>query len=331
MQLDQLKRREFLALMSGTGAAWPLVARAQQRDKVARIGFLGASSESGWVTRVEGFRSGLRDLGYVEGATIIIDYRWAEDKYERLPALAAELVRSSVDVIVTHGTPGSLAAKRATATIPIVVANIGDPVAAGVVASLARPGGNITGLSFFSPQLGAKRIELLKEMMPPLTRLAVLLNANNPSNGSVVEAMEMAARSLKVEIQQFLVRAPSELENAFDTMEQGRVEAFAMDDDAILVANVGAIAEFAITRRLASVGNGGFARTGGLMGYGTDTVANYHRAAVFVDKVLKGAKPADIPIEQVAKFEFVLNLRVAKRLGLEVPPIMLVRADNVIE
>jgi putative ABC transport system substrate-binding protein len=229
-----MKRREFIALLGGAAACPIAAARAQQRGKVARIGFLGANSESGWATRVEGFRSGLRDLGYMEGTNIVIEYRWADGKYDRLPALMAELVRSNVDVIVAHGTPGTVAAKRATATIPIVVANIGDPVAAGVVASLARPGGNITGLSFFSPQLGAKRIELLKELMPQLTRVAVLLNPDNPANGPVVQAIETTARTLKVELQQFLVRAPSEFGKAFEQMGQGRIAAFAVDDDAML-------------------------------------------------------------------------------------------------
>jgi putative ABC transport system substrate-binding protein len=327
-----MRRREFITLL-GSAAAWPLAARAQQSGKVARIGFLGAtSSESGWAKRrVEGFRSGLRDLGYLEGTNIVIEYRWADERYERLPELAAELVRSNVDVIVAHGTPGSLAAKRATATIPIVVANIGDPVAAGVVASLARPGGNITGLSFFSPQLGAKRIELLKELMPQLAGVAVLLNANNPINGPVVQAMETTAHSLQVELQQFLVRAPRELENAFEQMGHGRIAAFDVDDDAMLLANIGAIAALAIRHRLVSVGSQELAQAGGLMGYGADIPANYHRAAVFVDKILKGAKPTDIPIEQATKFEFILNLKAAKALGLEVPPIMLVRADEVIE
>jgi putative tryptophan/tyrosine transport system substrate-binding protein len=276
--------------------------------------------------RVQGFRSGLRELGYVEGTNVIIEYRWADDKYERLPELAAELVRSNVDVIVTVGTPASLAAKRATATIPIVVASIGDPLR--VVASLARPGGNITGSGFFSPELFAKRIELLKELMPQLTRMATLFNPGAPGD---VKTMETTAQSLKVELQQFPVRAPSEFENAFERMEQGRLQAVNIDDDQMLTANIGAIAALATKRRLVSVGNKEFAQAGGLMGYGVVFPAIYRRAAVFVDKILKGAKPADIPFEQATKFEFILNLKAAKALGLDVPPIMLVRADEVIE
>jgi len=328
-----MKRRDFITLLGGAAAAWPLAARAQQQGKVARIGFLGATSASGFASsgRLEGFRSGLRDFGYMEGGNVIIEYRWAEEKYERLAALAAELVRSKVDVIVTQGTPASLAAKQATATIPIVMAIIGDPVATGAVASLARPGGNITGQSFFAPQLDAKRIELLKELMPQLTRAAFLLNSDNPGNGLDVKTMDATAQSLKMELQQFPVRAPSEFESAFERMEQGHIAAVAISDDSMLVANVGTIAALATRRRLVSVGSKELVRAGGLMGYGVDLVATFRRAAIFVDKILKGAKPADIPVEQATKFEFILNLKTAKAFGLDVPPIMLVRADEVIE
>jgi ABC transporter substrate binding protein len=192
-----MRRRHFITLLGGA-AAWPLAARAQQLGKVARIGFLGAASASGYASQVEGFRLGLRDLGYIEGRNIVIEYRWAEGKYERLPELAADLIRSDVDVIVTHGTPGSLAAKQVTATIPIVMAAIGDPVATGIVTSVSRPSGNITGLSFFNPELNAKRIELLKEVMPRITHVAVLINADNPAGiGPELQAMETAARLLK--------------------------------------------------------------------------------------------------------------------------------------
>ncbi len=327
-----MKRREFIALLSGT-VAWPLAARAQQAGKIARVGFLLTTAESGlFAKRVERFRVGLRELGYVEGASIVIDYRWAEDHYDRLPGLAAELVRSNPDVIVTHGTPGALAAKRTTATIPIVVANMGDPIAAGVVASLARPGGNITGLSFFSPQLGAKRIELLKELMPQLTRVAALLNASNPLTGTIVQAMETTARSLKLELHQFPVHSPSEFEKAFGQMAQDGITAVTIDDDPMLITNMDAIAALATKQRMVSIGGeSDLLRAGGLMEYGADNLENYHRAAVLVDKILKGTKPADIPFEQATKFQFGLNLKAAKTLGLDVPPIMLVRADEVIE
>jgi putative ABC transport system substrate-binding protein len=325
-----MRRRDFITVL-GSAAAWPLAADAQQTGRLARIGFLGSNSEAGLAKRVEGFRLGLRDLGYVEGTNIIIEYRWADEQYERLPQLAAELVGLNVDVIVTQGTPGTLAAKRATTKIPIIMAISGDPVGTGLVASLARPGGNITGQSFFAPELGAKRIELLKEMMPQLTRAAVLLNPNNPSTGLDLKVMETTARSLKVELQLFLVQAPTEFENAFERMKDERIVAVTIDDDPMLVANVDAIAALATNRRFVLVGNKESAQAGDLMGYGLDLVATYRRAAAFVDKILKGAKPADTPIEQATKFEFVLNLKTAKALSLDVPPIMLVRANEVIE
>jgi putative ABC transport system substrate-binding protein len=327
-----MHRREFITLLGGAAAVWPLSAQAQQVGKVVRIGFLGAVSASGYAKQVEGFRSGLRELGYVEGTNIIITYRWAEGDYERLRQLATELIRSNVDVIVTHGTPGTVAAKQASTSTPIVVASFGDPVASGIVASLGRPGGNITGQSFFSPEINAKRVELLKEMMPRLSRVAVLLNPNNPlSIGPELRAMEAAAQTLKIELQQFPVRSANELGSAFEKMEQTHAEAVAVSDEGIFNANIKAIADLSSQRRLLSIGSNELAQVGGLIGYGVDFVAMYRRAAVFVDKILKGSKPADIPIEQATKFQFVLNLITAKTLGLDVPTSLLLRADEVIE
>jgi putative ABC transport system substrate-binding protein len=320
-----MRRRDFITLLGGA-AAWPLAARAQQPGKVPRIGLLWPTSETGAAPRFRAFRAGLRELGYVEGGNVIIESRWADDKYERLPELAAALVRSSVDVILTYGTPGTLAAKAATTTIPIVVAVIGD--AFRVVDSLARPGGNITGVSFFSPELFAKRIELLKYLMPQLTRVATVFNPSAPGD---VKTMETTAQSLNVELQQFPVRAPSEFENAFKQIEQARIPAVAIDDDSMLTANIGAIAGLATGGRFISVGNKEFAQAGGLMGYGADFIAMCRRAAALVDKILKGAKPADIPFEQAVKFEFIINLKAAKALGLDIPPLILVRADDVLE
>src|SRR5215475_7175439 len=219
-----MKRREFIALL-GSAAAWPLAARAQQPGKVPRIGFLGMASPSTFASRMEAIRQGLRDFGYIEGTNITIEYRWAQGHYERLPELAAELVRSKVDLILTHGTPGSLAAKRATTTIPIVMGLIGDPVANGIVASLVRPGGNITGQSFFNPELRAKRIELLKEVMPRLAQVAVIFNADNPATGPEFEAMEATAQSLNVKLQPFRLRTSSEFVSAFESMERAQVQA----------------------------------------------------------------------------------------------------------
>jgi putative ABC transport system substrate-binding protein len=327
-----IRRREFIFTLGGAAAAWPLAARAQQLGKVPRIGFLGAASASGYARQLEGFRLGLRDLGYVEGTNIVIEYRWAQGKYEHLRELAAELIRSNVDVIVTHGTPGALAAKQANAAIPIVLALVGDPVAAGIVASLARPGGNITGQSFFAPELAAKRIQLLKQLMPQMTRIAAFMNPSNPGGvGGELQAMETAAKSLKMELKQVLVRGPNEFESAFEQMQQESVAAVAISDDGMLIANIIAIAALATKRRLVSIGNKEFAQAGGLMGYGVDFFATFRRAAVFVDRILKGAKPADIPIEQATKFEVVINLKTAKALGLDVPPTLLATADEVIE
>src|SRR5262249_29994326 len=326
-----MRRRDFITLLGGASAAWPLTARAQQAGKVPRIGFLGAASPSTFASRLEPFRLGLRDFGYVEGANITIEYRWAEGRYERLPELAAELVRSNVDLIVTHTTPGSLAAKRATTAIPIVIALIGDPVASGIVTNLAQPGGNITGQSFFNPELRAKRIELLKEVMPRLTQVAVILNADNPSTGPEFQAMEATARSLNIKLLPFRLRGPSELVSAFEKMEQARVEAVATGDDPLSTVSAGAIAPLRARGRLLSAGSEDTPGAGGTLSYGVDIVATYRHTAVFVDKILKGANPANLPIEQASKFQFILNLKVAKALGLEVPTATLLRADEVIE
>jgi ABC-type uncharacterized transport system substrate-binding protein len=295
-----MRRREFIKIFAGSAAALPLAAHAQQPAKPV-IGFLSMASPSTFASRIEGFRQGLRDLGYVEGTNITVEYRWAEGRYERLAGLAAELVRSKVDLIVTHGTPGSLAAKQATTTIPIVMASIGDPVVTGVVASVARPGGNITGQTFFNPELRAKRIELLKEVMPRLSQVAVILNADNPAQiGPEFQAMETAARSLEVKLHPFRLREPSELVSAFEKMEQAHVEAVETGDDPLSVGNVGAIVALAARGRLLSIGPEDVPRAGGLIGYGVDFVAIFRNSARFVDRILKGAKPADIPIERRA-------------------------------
>jgi putative tryptophan/tyrosine transport system substrate-binding protein len=324
-------RREFITLLGSAAAAWPLAARGQQSGKVAQIGFLGAASASAYARQVEGFRSGLLDLGYVEGSNIVIAYRWAEGNYERLPELAAELVRSNVDVIVTHGTPGALAARQATTTIPIVIGSIGDPVAAGAVSSVARPGGNVTGSSWFGPDLDAKRVELLKEAMPRMKEVAVLLNPDNPMSRSSLQATKVVADAINVRLQLFPVRVPGDFEAAFELMEKGHVGAVAIQDEGMLLANIGAIAALAMKRRLPSIGNKELAQTGGLMGYGVDFFALFRRAAALVDKILKGTLPAHMPIEQATKFEFVLNLRTAKALGIDLPTSILLRADEVIE
>ena len=325
-----MRRREFITLLGGAAAAWPLAARAQQ-SAMPVIGFLGMASASTLAARLEAFRLGLRDFGYVEGTNITIEYRWAEGRYERLPELAVELVRSNVDLIVTHGTPGTLAARRATATIPIVMAVIGDAVASGVAASITRPGGNITGQSFFNAELRAKRIELLKELMPRVTQVAVLLSTDNPASEPELQAIETAAQLLNIGLQPFRLREPSEFVSAFESMEQARVGAVETGDDLLFVTNVGAIVALAARARLPSIGPADVARAGGVIGYGVDLVTTFRRTGFFVDRILKGANPADLPIERASKFQFVLNLKTAKALGLDVPTATLLRADEVIE
>ena len=280
-----MHRRDFIKVIAGSAIAWPLAARAQQPARPV-IGFLGSAPRATFASRIEGFRLGLRDLGYVEGTNISIEYRFADGRYERLSDLAAELVRSKVNLIVTHGTPGSLAAKGATTTIPIVMASIGDPVATGVVASVARPGGNITGQSFFNPELRAKRIELLKEVMPRLTQVAVILNADNPAQiGPESRAMETVAQQLNIKLQPYQLREPSELVSAFEKIEQAHCEAVETGDDPLALGNVGAIVALAARGRLLSIGPEEVPRAGGILGYGADIVAVFRRAAFFVDKI----------------------------------------------
>jgi putative tryptophan/tyrosine transport system substrate-binding protein len=319
----------FIGVLGGA-AAWPVVARAQQGGKVFRIGFLGSPSAASLPERIEAFREGLRDLGYQEGRDIVIEYRWADGKLDQLPALAAELVRLNVDVIVTHGIPGILAAKQATATIPIVMALSGDAVASGLVSGIARPGGNVTGLTIFAPELAVKRLELLKESIPGLKEVGVLLNPANPVFEPIVPAMEIAAQSLKMEVVLFAVRSPAEFEGSFGAMAARRVGALVLVDDNML-ANTQAIANRALQQRLPSSGFSEFAVAGGLMAYGISFPDMFRRAAAYVDKILKGARPSDLPIEQPTKFETILNVKTAKAIGFDVPTALLLRADEVIE
>ena len=326
-----MRRREFITFLGGAAVSWPLAADAQQTAKVARIGFLGSTFASNWASQVEAFRSGLRDLGYVEGENIAIEFRWAGERYDQLADLAAELVRQKVDVLVTFGTPGSLVAKRATTTIPIVMVHSGDAVAAGIVASLARPRGNLTGMTYFVPELMGKRVEWLKELIPSITQVAIPVKPDNPFFGTAIHSLEISAKSLNVSFQQFEVRAPNDFADAFAAMAKNGVEAVVVLEDAVFVSNARAIADLAAKHRLPSAGFNEFAEAGGLIGYGVDFFEMYRRAGGFVDKILKGAKPADIPVEQATKFEAVINLKTARALGLNVPPMLLARADQVIE
>jgi len=312
------------------------VSGAQQPTKIPRIGYLTAGTRSLNSPRVEAFRQSLRDLGYVEGKNIIIELRNAEGKFDRLPALAAELVRLKVDVIVAGGPPSAGAAKAATSTIPIVMMQVGDPVGSGFVASLARPGGNITGLSGLAPELSGKRLELLKEVLPKLSRVAVFGTSTSPDNAQSLKEVELAARELKVQIQYLDIRDardPKDVETAFRAATKGRAEAvLMMVAPAIANAHRAQIADFAVKSRLPVIyAQPGIVEAGGLMTYAVNQNELDRRAAVYVDKILKGAKPGDLPVEQPTKFEFIINLKAAKQIGLTIPPNVLARADRVIK
>jgi ABC-type uncharacterized transport system substrate-binding protein len=312
-------------------AVMPATSDAQQAGKTYRVGFLSTASANGFGPQVDAFRQGLRDFGYVEGKNVVVEYRYADDRYDRLDALAAELARLKVDVIVTSGTPGTLAVKKATTTIPVVVAIIGDPVATGAVASYARPGGNITGLTFHFPELMAKRLDVLKEAVPRLTRVAVLRNPNNPSTPTAMSAIEKIGRSLKLEIAPIDAREPADLDAAFVEMAKRRSEGVVILDDPMLIAHRRAMADLTLKHRLPAVGNQLFAEAGGLLGYGTDVVVVFRQAGAVIDKVLKGAKPADLPFQQAERVELTVNRKAAQALQLTLPSSLAVRADKIIE
>jgi putative ABC transport system substrate-binding protein len=326
-----MDRRRFLVTSVASAAAMPIAARAQQAERKYRIAFLGSTSPSGYASQLAAFREGLRDLGYVEDRNLVIEFRWAQGNYERLPELARELVRSKPDVLVTHGPPGALAAKRATNTIPVVLGAIGVEVEIGIVEGLARPGGNVTGLSFFVLELNAKRLELLKEALPRLGRVGVLLKRDNPANKPVLKAMEDAARALKLQLQPVEVRDHGDLESAVSTLRKSNVDAMAVQEEAMLIAQAGRIADLALKHHLPTVGFVEYARAGGLLAFGVNFPDLWRRAAGFVDKIFKGARPADLPVERATKFELVINLKTAKALGLTIQPLLLARADQVIE
>jgi putative tryptophan/tyrosine transport system substrate-binding protein len=307
-------------------------AGAQQPAKVPRIGYLSVSSPSAMSTRIEAFRQGLRELRYVEGKNIVIEWRSAEGKRDRLPSLAAELVRLKVDIIVTAGPPATRSAKEATVTIPIVMAQDGDPVASGFVASLARPGGNITGLSNLAPELSGKRLELLKEIVPRLSRVAVLGNSTNPTNAQVLKQTELAAGTFGVKLQYLDVLDPKDIETAFRAASKGRADAVLMTvSGGVVLSQRTQVVELAAKSRLPAMYIiREYVEAGGLMSYGASITDLDRRAATYVDKILKGTKPADLPVEQPKKFEFIVNLKAAKQIGLTIPPNVLVRADKVI-
>jgi len=327
-------RREFIGTLAGGLLAAPLAAEAQQAAKVYRIGLLGGSPPKtpGGQRSWEGFFQGMRELGYVEGQNILVEGRFYGDRTDRLPTLAAELVRLNVDVIVAGAPPAPEAAQRATSTIPIVMASHSDPVGSRLVASLAKPGKNVTGLSTLSPELVGKRLQLLKEAVPGISRVAVLSNPTVPSQAIELREAEVAARSLKVQLQALEARAPRDFAGAFSAMTKGRAGGVIILSSSMFYAERTRIAELAAqSRQPAIYGAKEFAEAGGLMAYGINIRESFRRAATYVDKILKGAKPADLPVEQPTKFELVINLKTAKALGLTVPPSLLGRADEVIQ
>jgi putative tryptophan/tyrosine transport system substrate-binding protein len=327
-----MKRRTFITLLGGAAVAWPLAARAQGAGKTYRIGFLGNSTAALEANLVGPFRDGLRDLGYREGQNIIIEYRWAEGKYERFPALVAELLALNVDVIVTAGTPATLAVKKATASVPLVMVAVGDPVGTGITASLAHPGGNITGLSSMAPDLEGKRLGLLREVVPRLSRVALFWNPLNPFHAESLQQARAAAQALRMELQVLAVRVPEELDAAFAAIVNERPDALLLLADRVFLHNRARMMDFAAKQRLPSVSAyRELVESGGLMSYGPSYEDMHRRAALYVDKILKGAHPGDLPVEQPTKFTLIVNLKTATALGLEVPPTLLVRADEVIE
>jgi putative ABC transport system substrate-binding protein len=326
-----MKPLAFATILALSLLATPLATEAQEA-RGHRIGFISSASSSSMAARDEAFRQGLRALGYVVGQNITIEYRWADGQNERLPGFAAELVNLKLDVIVTHGVVATRAVKQATTTIPIVIAAADDPLATGLVASLARPGGNITGLSVVTPDLTEKRLELLKEILPGRTLVAVLWNSSNPISEQELRKTEAAARALGLQLHSLGVKDPGELASAFSSMKRERAGALFVLSDAMFFGQRKEIVGLAASNRLPLVAHlREFAGAGGLMTYGPKVVDLHRRAATYVDKILKGANPGELPVEQPTKFELVINMKTAKALGLTIPPTLLLRADEVIE
>ncbi|HEY2538271.1 MAG TPA: ABC transporter substrate-binding protein [Stellaceae bacterium] len=325
-----MRRRKFITLVGAVSAAWPISARAQQGEKIYKIGFLNAGSPESGPKSI--LNEAFRELGYVEGKNVTFERRFAEDRLDRLPKFAAELVSLKVDVIMAGGTLAPLAAKRATSTIPIVMMAAGDPVGSGLVASLANPGGNVTGMSLMAPDLGGKRLQLLKELLPELSRVGIVWNAANPYSALVFKETAGAARTLEVELQSLEVRKPADIDAALETATDQHADALITVEDPLTIDFRKKIAESAANHRLPSIsGLRVFADSGFLMTYGADFADILRRSVVYVDKILKGAKPSDLPIEQPTTFEMVINLKTAKSLGLTIPSLLLARADEVIE
>jgi ABC-type uncharacterized transport system substrate-binding protein len=330
--MSDMRRREFITLLGGAAAAWPLAARAQQ-PAMPVIGFLGSASPHGFEDRVRAFRQGLKDTGYVEGVDVAIEYRWAENQFDRLPALAAELVRRQVAVIAAASTPSALAAKAATTTIPIVFISGADPIRLGLVSNLARPDGNLTGVVFLGSELTAKRLELLRELLPRANRVAVLVN---PANAELAETtlrdVELAARAMGVQIQVFNASTSREIDAVFASLAHERPDALFVGADPLFASRRVQLANLSARHAVATTSaTREIAEAGGLMSYGASRTEAYRQGGAYAGRILKGAKPADLPAVQASKFELVINVQTARILGIEVPPMLLARTDEVIE
>ena len=325
-----MRRREFIAILGGV-AGWPIAAHGQQRKKIPRVGFLGLTTPAAHARFLEAFRRGLRDLVYI-GESIWVEYRWAEGQYDRLPQLATDLIRDKVDLVVTYGSEGALAAKRSITTVPVVAVSVGDFVGAGVVTNLSRPEANVTGLSLLATEVSEKRLSLLRDTLPQLGKVAVLWNPGNASVALKFKSVEAAARTSGIQVLDLKYNSLAELTRAVSAAAQAGADALFTADDFLLVAHATQIAVLAREFRLPLVSEfREIAEAGGLWSYGPDLRDIYRRAATFVDKLLKGATPGDLPVEQPTKFEFVINLQTARLIGLELSPALLARADEVIE
>ncbi len=327
-----MQRRAFITLLGGATLAWPLIANAQPPERMRRIGLLQglAASDQDWQRRLSAFRQGLAQLGWAEGRNIILDVRYADGNPERLPALAADLVAAQAEMIVTNAAQPIEAARNVTSTIPIVMASVGDALGAGYVASLARPGGNVTGLTLMATEQSAKRLELMKDISPGLMRIAVIWNENASGHRFQMKEMEPASRVLGLELKSVPIQKAGDIDAALRSVMQ--TQAVVTMDDPVIQSNRGRIVDWGMRERIPVVGEfRPMAAAGALMTYGPDQVDLWRRSAAYVDKILKGAKPADLPVEQPTKFELVINLKTAKALGIAVPPTLIARADEVIE